>query len=107
MCHIVATANGGAQAAENVFVWSHEFNEMLGDRNDDVIAAIVAKYKGVEYVKRAMDLSKEFGNVEHGKAHMRRSAETICRAGRVKLDKGKVPEAIHEWWESVNSKKKA
>eukprot|EP00118_Oscarella_pearsei_P000898 m.6091 g.6091 ORF g.6091 m.6091 type:complete len:156 (+) comp14926_c0_seq2:92-559(+) len=102
ICHIISTANGGAQAAENVFKWRHDFNEALSNKYDHVVAAIVAYYEDEDYVERAIVLSRKYGNTEH-LGYRGNNAKKLCERGYNALMNGEAPAIVCRFWEEFCS----
>ena len=99
VCHLISTANGGAQAVENVFLWKRDLNEALGNQYDHVQAAIIAEIKDEQFVQRAIDLSASYGNRDYGKYAGEQNAATLCQQGRRALNRGLAPSGVLEWWQ--------
>ena len=107
MSHVIATANGGAQAAENVVGLPHKINLALSDKYDHVMAAIVADSHpdgpdaGEEFVQEAISLSRKYGNVD-SLPYKGSNARTLCKRGRDALESGKAPHDVCQWWKNQN-----
>ena len=71
VCHIVASANGGADHSDNYFIASSGFNRATGSRNDALIAFIA----GREATERAVAASRATG-------YTGPPAEALCAQGR-------------------------
>ena len=69
ICHIIASANGGADHSDNYTVASSSLNRSIGNRNDSILARTV----GLEATRKAVEISRSMNG------YAGPSAEALCK----------------------------
>lgn len=57
VCHIIASANGGADARENYIMLNGAFNRRIGKRGDHIMVYLVGIHKALSAVQASIDLN--------------------------------------------------